>query len=102
MIMLLPVATPTVKRRRCVRATRRWGREEMEATTACPRCQGDLLDGAHNVDLTERELLLVRLCLQVVDQHHARGGSLHSDIVRLQDKLSRESGKVGGSGNVEN
>ncbi len=64
----------------------------MEATTVCPRCQGDLLDRTLNVNLTERDRLLVMLCLQVVDRHYAKGGTLHSDIHNLQEKLSREPG----------
>ena len=42
---------------------------------------------------TQRDILLLKLCLQLVDRNYTKGGSLRFDIQRLQDKLSRESGE---------
>jgi len=39
------------------------------------------------VTLTQRDLLLMKACLQVMEKQHARGGSVLFDIKSLQNKL---------------
>ena len=50
------------------------------------------LDARVSVVLTNRELLLLKLCLHLVEQEYAKGSSsMLSDIQTLQDKLPNKS-----------
>lgn len=51
------------------------------------------LEGKVTVTLTQRDILLLKLCLQLVSRNYTKGGALRFDIQRLQDKLSYESGE---------
>lgn len=48
------------------------------------------LEGSVSVTFTQRDIWLLNLCLRLVDQNHANGGTLHHDIQNLQDKLTSE------------
>ncbi len=52
--------------------------------------KGESLESKVTVTLTQRDILLLNLCLQLVEQHHTNSGSLHFDIQSLRDRLSRE------------
>lgn len=52
--------------------------------------KGESLESRVTVALTQRDSLLLNLCLQPVERDHARGGFLHYDIQSLRDKLFRE------------
>ena len=43
------------------------------------------------VTLTQRDLLLMKACLQVMEKQHARGGSVLFDIKSLQGKLAGQA-----------
>jgi hypothetical protein len=43
------------------------------------------------LSITQRDLLLLTLCLQLVDRNYAKGSALRFDIERLKGKLSRRS-----------
>ncbi len=49
------------------------------------------LEGRVTVTLTQRDILLLKLCLQLMDRDYTRGGVLRFDIQSLRDKLSHES-----------
>jgi len=55
--------------------------------------EGKSLEETVAVTLTQRDILLLKLCLQLVDRNYARGGTLRFDIQSLRDKLSPESGE---------
>lgn len=48
------------------------------------------LESKVTVTLTWRDIFLLNLCLQLVEQHHTNGGSLLFDIHSLRDRLSCE------------
>ena len=52
--------------------------------------KGESLESKVTVTLTQRDILLLNLCLQLVEQYHSNGGSVNYDMQRLRDKLSRE------------
>ncbi len=53
----------------------------------------DKLNDEVSIALTRRDILLLKLCLQLVDWNYTRGGTLRFDIQSLRDKLSHESGE---------
>ncbi len=55
--------------------------------------KGEGLERKVTVTLTQRDILLLKLCLQLMDRDYTRGGALRFDIQSLRDKLSHESGK---------
>ncbi len=57
--------------------------------------EGESLEGKVMVTLTRRDMLLLKLCLDLVDKDYTRGGVLHLDIQSLRGKLSHESGESG-------
>lgn len=53
----------------------------------------ETLESKVALTLTKRDILLLNLCLEVVDWHHAKGGTIHFDIRSLREKLSGELGE---------
>ena len=49
--------------------------------------QGESLEEKVTVTLTQKDILLLKLCLQLVDWNYTRGGTLRFDIQSLRDKL---------------
>jgi len=47
--------------------------------------------------ITERDVLLLYLCLKLVDRHYAQKGTLSSEVHRLKDKLSKEQQALAGA-----
>ncbi len=47
----------------------------------------DKLNDEVTMTLTWRDILLLKLCLQLVDRNYTRGGTLRLDIQSLRDKL---------------
>ncbi len=52
--------------------------------------ESDKLNAKVSVALTERDLLLLKLCLKLVDRHYVQKGTLSFEVQRLRDKLSKE------------
>ena len=59
------------------------GREVMSVNLK----KAGFLEERITVTLTKRDLLLLKLCLQVMEREHAPGGSVLFDIKSLQGKL---------------
>ena len=55
--------------------------------------KGESLKGTVTVTLTQRDILLLKLRLQLVDRDYTKAGALLSDIRSLRHKLSHESGE---------
>ncbi len=55
--------------------------------------QNESLEGKVILTLTERDVLLLDLCLKLVDWHYLQKGTLSFDIQSLRDKLSHDSGE---------
>ena len=55
--------------------------------------EGESLESKVTVTLTQRDMLLLKLCLELVDQNYTKGGALRFDIQSLRDKLSHQSGE---------
>lgn len=55
--------------------------------------KGESLERKVTVTLTQRDMLLLKLCLELVNRDYTRSGALHFDIQSLRDKLSHESGE---------
>jgi len=55
--------------------------------------EGESLESKVTVTLTQRDMLLLKLCLELVDQNYIKGGTLRFDIQSLRDKLSHQSGE---------
>ena len=55
--------------------------------------EGESLESKVTVTLTQRDMLLLKLCLELVDQNYTKGGALRFDIQSLRDKLSHQFGK---------
>ncbi len=55
--------------------------------------QGENLESKVTVTLTQRDMLLLKLCLHLVDRDYTKAGVLLFDIQSLRDKLSHESGE---------
>ena len=55
--------------------------------------EGESLEETVTITLTQKDTLLLELCLQLVNRNHTRGGALRFDIQSLRDKLSHESGE---------
>ena len=55
--------------------------------------EGQSLEGKVTVTLTRRDILLLKLCLELVARNYTRDDTLHFDIQSLRDKLSHESGE---------
>ncbi len=57
--------------------------------------EGKSLESKVTVVLTQRDMLLLKLCLQLIDRNYTKNGTLRFDIQSLRDKLSRQFGEVG-------
>ncbi len=55
--------------------------------------EGKSLESKVTITLTQRDLLLLKLCLDLVDRNYTKGGVLRFDIQSLRDKLSHQSGE---------
>ncbi len=55
--------------------------------------KGESLESKVTVILTQRDKLLLKLCLELVDQNYIKGSALRFDIQSLRDKLSHQSGE---------
>lgn len=60
--------------------------------------KGESLEGKVTLTITQRDILLLKLCLGLVDQEYVVGRTLRFDIRNLQDRLSDEPGGMGGTG----
>ncbi len=54
--------------------------------------EGKSLESKVTVTITQRDMLLLKLCLELVDRNYTKGGALRFDIQSLRDKLSHQSG----------
>lgn len=52
--------------------------------------KGESLESRVTVALTQRDIWLLNLCLQLVERDHTRSSFLHHDIQSLRDKLFHE------------
>ncbi len=52
--------------------------------------EGESLESKATVILTQRDMLLVKLCLELVDRNYTKSGALRFDIQGLRDKLSHQ------------
>lgn len=52
--------------------------------------KGENLERKVAVTLTQRDMLLLKLCLELVNRDYTRGGALRFDIQSLRDKLSTQ------------
>ncbi len=55
--------------------------------------EGGNLESKVTVVLTQRDMLLLKLCLELVDRNYTKGGALRFDIQSLRDKLSHQFGE---------
>ncbi len=55
--------------------------------------EGKSLESKVTVTITQRDMLLLKLCLELVDRNYTKGGALRFDIKSLQDKLSHQYGE---------
>ena len=55
--------------------------------------EGKSLESKVTVALTQRDMLLLKLCLELVDRNYTKGSDLRFDIQSLRDKLSHQSGE---------
>lgn len=55
--------------------------------------KSESLEGKVTMTLTQRDILLLKLCLQLVDREYTRSSTLRFDIENLRDKLSHQSGE---------
>ena len=53
--------------------------------------EGKSLGSKVTLTITQRNLLLLKLCLELVGRNDTNGGALHFDIQSLRDKLSHQS-----------
>ncbi len=52
--------------------------------------EGESLESKAMVILTQRDMLLLKLCLKLVDRNYTKSGALRFDIQSLRDKLSHQ------------
>ncbi len=52
--------------------------------------EGESLEDKIKLTITERDVLLLDLCLKLVGRHYAQKGTLSFEVQRLRDKLSKE------------
>ena len=55
--------------------------------------EGKSLESKVTVALTQRDMVLLKLCLELVDRNYTKGSALRFDIQSLRDKLSHQSGE---------
>ncbi len=55
--------------------------------------EGGNLESKVTVTVTQRDMLLLKLCLELVDRNYIKGGALRFDIQSLRDKLSHQFGE---------
>ena len=55
--------------------------------------EGESLETKVTVTITQRDMLLLKLCLELVDRNYTKGGALRFDIQSLRDKLSHQFGE---------
>ena len=48
------------------------------------------LESKVTVTITQRDMLLLKICLELVDRNYTKGGTLRFDIQSLRDKLSHQ------------
>ncbi len=59
--------------------------------------ESDKLNAKVSIALTEREILLLDLCLGLIARHYAQKGTLSLEVQQLKDKLSKEQQTLAGA-----
>ncbi len=55
--------------------------------------EGESLESKVTVILTQRDMLLLKLCLELVGRNYTKSGALRFDIQSLRDKLPHQFGE---------